>query len=168
MNTCKAKTRSGNPCRLPKGWGTEHVGKGRCKLHGGCGGAPIKHGLYSKYRENLVGQRICEILEDPDLLDMRRPVALIQALTEKLLKDAVTGGLINEKTRAALLNLATEESKAIERYYRTMEGTKHTIRVENIHVFLGQVAVIINEEVADAALRARIAERLGGLHILPD
>lgn len=32
---CGAKGRSGKPCGLPAGHGTEHVGTGRCKLHGG-------------------------------------------------------------------------------------------------------------------------------------
>lgn len=32
---CGAKGRSGNPCSRPAGWGTQHVGAGRCKLHGG-------------------------------------------------------------------------------------------------------------------------------------
>jgi len=32
---CGAKTRDGTPCELPAGWGTDHVGWGRCKLHGG-------------------------------------------------------------------------------------------------------------------------------------
>ena len=32
---CGAKTRAGTPCAQPAGWGTDHVGWGRCKLHGG-------------------------------------------------------------------------------------------------------------------------------------
>mgnify|MGYP000560232516 CR=1 FL=1 len=32
---CNAKTRGGTPCRQRAGWGTDHVGSGRCKLHGG-------------------------------------------------------------------------------------------------------------------------------------
>lgn len=32
---CGAKTRAGTPCKRPAGWGTNHVGTGRCKLHGG-------------------------------------------------------------------------------------------------------------------------------------
>lgn len=32
---CGARTRSGGACRREAGWGTEHVGFGRCKLHGG-------------------------------------------------------------------------------------------------------------------------------------
>lgn len=33
--TCGAKTRAGGQCGHPEGWGTDHVGFGRCKLHGG-------------------------------------------------------------------------------------------------------------------------------------
>jgi hypothetical protein len=32
---CGAKTRSGGKCKKQKGWGTDHLGSGRCKLHGG-------------------------------------------------------------------------------------------------------------------------------------
>lgn len=32
---CGAKTRSGKPCSQPAGFGTNHVGVGRCKFHGG-------------------------------------------------------------------------------------------------------------------------------------
>lgn len=32
---CGAKTRSGGKCKKQAGWGTEHLGAGRCKLHGG-------------------------------------------------------------------------------------------------------------------------------------
>ena len=32
---CGAKTRSGATCKHEAGWGTQHVGVGRCKLHGG-------------------------------------------------------------------------------------------------------------------------------------
>lgn len=38
---CGAKTRAGTPCRHEAGWGTDHLGTGRCKLHGGLSpGAP--------------------------------------------------------------------------------------------------------------------------------
>lgn len=40
---CGARTRAGTPCRRPAGWGTAHVGEGRCKLHGGNAGAPSRN-----------------------------------------------------------------------------------------------------------------------------
>src|SRR4051794_9133098 len=34
--TCGAQTRRGSECGRDPGWGTDHVGFGYCKLHGGC------------------------------------------------------------------------------------------------------------------------------------
>jgi hypothetical protein len=41
---CGAKTRGGGECRKQAGWGTEHVGAGRCRLHGGNTPDGAKHG----------------------------------------------------------------------------------------------------------------------------
>src|SRR5690554_6337356 len=51
---CGARAKqTGQPCKQKAGWGTDHVGTGRCKLHGGCSpGAPKgnkytrTHGVY--------------------------------------------------------------------------------------------------------------------------
>lgn len=55
-DTCGASKRdgSGDTCSLPAGWGTDHVGEGKCKLHGGSSprgkeAAGFKHGLFSDY-----------------------------------------------------------------------------------------------------------------------
>lgn len=51
---CGATNRQGEPCQLPAGWGTDHVGEGKCKLHGGASlrgeeSPTFKHGLFSDY-----------------------------------------------------------------------------------------------------------------------
>jgi hypothetical protein len=51
---CGAKTRAGGRCKQTAGWGTDHVGEGRCKLHGGAAkrGADsprFKHGMYAEH-----------------------------------------------------------------------------------------------------------------------
>ncbi len=58
LKPCGAKTHSGTKCQKPAGWGTDHVGSGRCKLHGGVVGKKhgppkgsqnaLKHGIYSR------------------------------------------------------------------------------------------------------------------------
>lgn len=78
---CGAKTRAGTPCKRPAGWGTNHVGSGRCKLHGGRStGAPPekmknnqnakKHGFFSRYIPK-------ETLEIMGMLDEKTPADLI-------------------------------------------------------------------------------------------
>jgi hypothetical protein len=53
-NICGAKTRAGHPCKRPAGWGTDHVGSGRCRMHGGASVKGVehpnfKHGRRSKH-----------------------------------------------------------------------------------------------------------------------
>ena len=41
-DACGAKTRAGTPCKARRGWGTDHAGYGRCRLHGGSSPSGIK------------------------------------------------------------------------------------------------------------------------------
>lgn len=43
---CGAETRDGGECQRPAGWGTDHVGEGRCKQHGGASPSGEDHGQY--------------------------------------------------------------------------------------------------------------------------
>jgi hypothetical protein len=55
---CGAMTRMGHRCRKESGWGTAHIGDGRCRLHGGNNGAKPRnqnatvHGIYSQYLDD--------------------------------------------------------------------------------------------------------------------
>ncbi len=55
---CGAKAKqTGQPCRRPAGWGTDHPREGRCKLHGGVylkgrQNPAYRHGLYSRYADH--------------------------------------------------------------------------------------------------------------------
>ncbi len=69
-NICGAKTRKGTPCHLQAGHGTDHLGTGKCKYHGGASkGAPKKnknaekHGLFSKYLPEETQELVEEIQE---------------------------------------------------------------------------------------------------------
>lgn len=52
IGTCGAATRSGGKCRRPAGWGTDHVGAGRCKLHTGS----TRNGRTSAAREQAAAE----------------------------------------------------------------------------------------------------------------
>lgn len=84
---CGHKTRDGLPCTLPKGWGTDHVGEGRCRIRGGGrkGGKPMGrppiHGLYSKTTHKRLRQLIEEATtEHSDPLDLIPEIVQLRAL----------------------------------------------------------------------------------------
>lgn len=81
-NPCGAKTRNddakGPTCTMPAGFRTDHVGEGRCYLHGGR--AAITHGRYSKIIRQELKDAILEQLNDPDILNMEQELAAARAL----------------------------------------------------------------------------------------
>lgn len=66
--------RTGKPCEQAAGWGTDHPGEGKCKLHGGSvTGRPPETGEYSRYA--IINRpRLAELREhfekDPNPLDL--------------------------------------------------------------------------------------------------
>lgn len=84
--TCDARTRSGTACQRPAGWGTDHAGTGRCKLHGGgSAGAPIKHGIYSAKHHERLAARIREHGSNPHPKGLEEELALCRALLAEFL-----------------------------------------------------------------------------------
>ncbi len=81
-NKCGAKTRAGTPCQQPAGWGTDHVGTGRCKLHGGRSTGPKDkskirgnknaetHGFFSKH----LPEEAFEIIQE---IQKKKPIDLL-------------------------------------------------------------------------------------------
>ncbi|WP_019586684.1 HGGxSTG domain-containing protein [Deinococcus apachensis] len=65
LPTCGAENRSGKPCNRPAGWGNNHPGEGRCKLHGGVGQKPSAR--YAAVNASpTLKQAIAQQQADPD------------------------------------------------------------------------------------------------------
>ncbi|NBB84970.1 MAG: hypothetical protein GVY12_01945 [Bacteroidetes bacterium] len=65
-------------CAQKAGWGTDHVGQGRCKLHGGA--TPIKHGRYSVIERESIRDLADHFLDDDAPLDVLPELAQVRAL----------------------------------------------------------------------------------------
>lgn len=74
----------GGFCTQPAGWGTDHPGQGKCKLHGGA--SPIKTGRYSSIKRDSLRERLDEFAADPDPLNLEPEVALLRAFTTDLIE----------------------------------------------------------------------------------
>lgn len=75
---CGARTRAGTPCKRPAGAGTDHLGQGRCKHHGGK--TPIKSGRYSTVTRQRIRDLIEAHQEDKNPLDVLPELAAARAL----------------------------------------------------------------------------------------
>lgn len=79
LSKCGAKNRAGTPCNRPAGWGTDHPGEGRCKLHGGVGQKPSARYVGAKVRPRL-GELIAQFAADDDPHDLSHELTLLRAL----------------------------------------------------------------------------------------
>lgn len=68
-------------CRARAGQGTDHLGQGRCKNHGGM--VPIVHGRYSEVVRGNLGEHLdrLELEDDKERLDVLPEATLLRGLT---------------------------------------------------------------------------------------
>jgi hypothetical protein len=109
---CGATTRGGTPCTQKAGWGTDHVGVGRCKLHGGA--TPIKHGRYSLTHRETIGHLIQEHRESPDPLDTTEEIAVLRALAEDYLSTKHGTENFDPETAAKLIEQVGKQVARIQ------------------------------------------------------
>ena len=129
---CGARTSSGRPCRASAGAGTNHLGQGRCKHHGG--NNPIRHGRYSKIKRDQLRSLIERHEADPDPLNIFPELAAARALFEDFIERY-------ETWRDALLAWHTSYQKGEE------EGAKprQILDISAAHMLLNQITGIVEK-----------------------
>lgn len=99
----------GASCRRPAGWGTDHAGWGKCKLHGGCTPAHGRAVALAQARQvaTLFGVPRDDVDEISGLTEeLQRSAGLIdvyEAMCAQLMPDEVVFGVLStEETRPAI------------------------------------------------------------------
>ena len=169
---CGAKTRSrdangvrkGTPCQREAGMGTDHLGTGRCKFHGGCTHRKAG-GLYSRvipvkrkasYQEALEsGMALKDMTEHLALLD---GVILPGALERGEAKPTQPG-----ESDPLMVQLATIDvkSKILKRQSDIEQSRKIAFTEQELRALVGQMVAVVAEFVSHDVLK-KIAMRLGG------
>lgn len=116
---CGAQTRgeeSHPTCTRPAGWGTDHAGEGRCKLHGGL--TPIRHGRYSTITREPLRKLIEQHEADPEPLNIFPELAAARALFQDFIQryDAWAEAMLawHESYRASSRPLSLERILALK------------------------------------------------------
>lgn len=121
--TCNARKKDGSGhCTNVAGWGTDHVGTGRCKLHGGASLAGREHPGYKHGRRSMTLPRrmlsdFQDALTDETLLSLRGDIALVDSRLTDLLRRVDTGeaGSLWRQARVAMTKFkAARESSSME------------------------------------------------------
>lgn len=90
---CNSRKKGGDGhCKRPAGWGTNHAGVGRCKLHGGSSPKYMQTPLMKEFLNpetvasapSGIRDRASTFLEDPVLTDLSREIANLRAMAESV------------------------------------------------------------------------------------
>jgi hypothetical protein len=110
---CGAKKRNGQPCQQ---WPIK--GRTRCRLHGGKsrmgpGSGRFVHGRYSTFLPSHLAAHYEAAAHDPQLLELRRDISLVDARIADLLQRVDTGesGAIWRQTQAVMWRFTREQTK---------------------------------------------------------
>jgi hypothetical protein len=133
-------------CRNRAGKNTEHLGVGRCNVHGG--NAPIKTGQTRRYA-NISSPRVRELLEEhaeaPNPLDLLPELAaaraLLQDFIERTAEDEHPGGL-------------AESIKLIERIARIVDAierakSQNALTIKELDLLMLNMGLVVRQHVND-------------------
>lgn len=163
---CGAKLSKGKPgtCRRPAGWGTEHVGIGACKLHGGKTSSHIKAAKTEQARR------------DVELFAARRDIRPAEALLElvqwtagevdywrarvrEVDEDDLTWGLTKVKTGGDDAG-STEEAKPNIAYVMLTDASNRLERYASSALKAGADAAMVQIARSQGVMLAAVIQRI--------
>lgn len=145
---CGAKKKQGTGyCARSAGYNTDHLGEGKCHLHGGA--TPIKHGRYSKVKRKDLREIVAELEQDPDPLDLTPDLHMMRALWRSLV----------DKKKADPMDAArllAEATKIVERMERIRNA--NAISHRDLNRVMHEMGRVVEAFVADEATREKIRD----------
>jgi hypothetical protein len=153
---CGAKTRAGTHCGRPSGWGTSHVGFGRCKLHAGSTAKGTTGAARDKV--NAEALALLQRLGEPEPLD--HPVVELLALGSKAKAwlEVLEEKMAELSDFVSLDNFGAEQARALVRMYSEATVTLHHLLVDLAKLNLEERLVRVTEK--QNADLARVLERV--------
>ena len=184
--TCNGKIhRQFRYCRKEAGWGTDHLGKGRCKLHGGSSTGPHSGKLlYSDF----VPAKVVELYENftvmspQEIKSLNNEIAIIRSKIAFLERKGDEVQQRNEQKRK--VGLQPEEKfedediydrnivgmiellrRCVETKQKVEEEIKSKVTIEIVLNFTNEIIKIIDELINDKVLKVQLAQRMRGIQI---
>lgn len=148
---CGAKTRAGTPCQQKAGWGTNHVGESRCKLHGGK--LPQVEAKYEIYRQYLMGDEQELFDEALKRQDLETEIAMLRIAFVRCFRSGTTGIQFLAPIARALTALLKREIPK-PREHKHLIDMRQKIDLELKDTGLSEIGRAVLEELYGEAERA--------------
>lgn len=173
---CSGTNRKGEPCKAGAGKGTDHVGTGNCKHHGGCTPTGRKHAMEEQARKAVVTYGLPRDISPTDALleEVRYTAGHVAWLRERvaeLEQDDLTWGVTEESDQQATEFPGVNTTRAakpnvwLDLY---MRERKHLVDVTKAAISAGIEERRVKLAEAQGALVASVIRRiLGDLDLSP-
>ena len=152
---CGSPTRAGTPCQRPAGWGTDHVGYGRCKLHGG--NAAIKHGRYSAILRGPFGEAVKRHMNDPNPLDLTPELAVLRGHIDWLTGE-IGNGALREKDVESIRKTVAMLQKTADTVSKIQ--TREALTTSELRYIVGEFCTVLRDRIDDPDLLRGIMDQL--------
>jgi hypothetical protein len=166
MTLCEAKTRqTGRPCSRPAGWGTDHPGRGKCKLHGGASsGRPLIHGRYSLAHRKSLRAKMDHLLSDPTPGDLSEELALTRALLQDYLDRVLQDDELSAENISVCQSLLRDIRVIVDTMNRIYERSSLTAaEVQYLTARIADLAVkFVPDDMKRAAFFVELEAAVGG------
>lgn len=171
---CNARTPSGY-CKMPAGFRTDHLGNGRCYLHGGRAGRSITHGLYSEKLKSNLKAEYDKMVSDPTLVDLYGEFAFAKAMMGNFIESIQTklegnqdvwvtqdrfGTDILSPEAKALVTLLETISRIFVRITDAETKSKNTLNIKQVYAIVKQIKNAMNDTCGDCPVRISLADKL--------
>jgi hypothetical protein len=180
---CNARTPKGY-CRQVAGFGTSHVGTGRCKYHGGSsGGRPIVTGMYSRELTSTLHQEVERIATDPNFLSLVEELAVAKAmfadLVEKMSKEiaedkdvwigtkqtAYGSELVTHPRAAMFMKMVETLGKSFEKIVAAEEKMSKNLTWRTIMGVITQIKNNVNEYCMTCPVRSQLKKGINNINV---
>lgn len=156
---CAAWARqTGKPCMKIPGWGTDHPGQGRCRLHGGK--APILHGRYSKVVRPELERHLREIEASGSPLDAEPELQFLRAMLRRFMEanqeKLATGAMDSLGELGVVTKLIDQVGRQIGRIER--QRALAALSLEELRVLVRRLAAVVERVVQDPIKLSSIAQ----------
>lgn len=164
---CGAKTKSGGLCQ------SKPMDNGRCRMHSGRNvddtrdnlpGRPPTHGMYSKYKDLTITEKMDEYMKDGDFTSLREEVALIRALLNGFLKKKEQAdGTFTSEDLEIIDKLTTQVRRLNATFVKIEVEKKLALSPEEIMRVLKMVVDIIRKHVIDDLIYQNIKDDINNI-----
>lgn len=163
---CGAKTRGDGTCRKPAGWGTDHPGSGKCRLHGGASlsgteNPAFEHGRYSKVVKGKIAKKL-GLVETGDPTDLLPELEIQRVLFSEYISRFEESIPITADDIQRLIGWADDIGRMTERIVKMRNQTALT--GAEVAFLAARVADVVAKYIDGAdKQRAFIDELFGGI-----